>query len=135
VTDLNSYDGRTATRIALETLSPEAGAQVLKALGVKGAQSEFEQASEDFSGHSLALTLLGSYLSDVYDGDVRLRAEIINLEGDMRYGGHAQKVMTSYEKWFGEGPELAVLRMLGLFNRPADKDLVTTLRAAPVIRD
>jgi tetratricopeptide (TPR) repeat protein len=133
VTDLSAFEGHTATRIDLEHLSPEAGAQVLKAQGVKGTQAELEQASREFDGHSLALTLLGSYLSDVYDGDVNRRGEVSGLEGDVRYGGHAQKVMASYEKWFGEGPELAVLRMLGLFNRPADKDAIAAVRAAPAI--
>lgn len=133
VTDLSSFERSTATRIDLEHLSPEAGAQVLTAQGVKGTQAELEQASKDFDGHSLALTLLGSYLSDVYEGDVNRRTEVSDLEGDVRYGGHAQKVMASYEKWFGEGPELSVLRILGLFNRPADKDSIAALRAAPAI--
>ncbi|MDX6272042.1 MAG: hypothetical protein QOD28_3265 [Acidobacteriota bacterium] len=133
VTDLNSFETTTAPRIDLEHLSPEAGAQVLRAQGVKGTQAELEQAARDFDGHSLALTLLGSYLSDVYGGDVNRRAEVSDLEGDVRYGGHAQKVMASYEKWFGEGAELSVLRMLGLFNRPADKDAIAALRAAPAI--
>jgi tetratricopeptide (TPR) repeat protein len=43
--------------------------------------------------------------------------------------------MASYEKWFGAGPELAVLRVLGLFNRPADGPAVAVLRAAPAIPD
>jgi tetratricopeptide (TPR) repeat protein len=134
VTDLSSFEGRTVTRIDLEHLSPEAGAEVLRAQGVKGSEDELKRASEEFGGHSLALTLLGSYLNDVYDGDVRRRTEVRGLEDDERHGRHAQKVMTSYEKWLGEGPELAVLRMLGLFNRPADKGAMTALRAAPVIK-
>jgi tetratricopeptide (TPR) repeat protein len=134
VTDLSSFEGRTVTRIDLEYLSPEAGAKVLRAQGVKGSEDELKKASEEFDGHSLALTLLGSYLSDVYDGDVRRRVEVKGLEEDIKYGRHAQRVMTSYEKWFGEGPELAVLRMLGLFNRPADKGAIDELRANPVIK-
>jgi tetratricopeptide (TPR) repeat protein len=133
VTDINSFEHSTAMGINLEHLSPEAGAQVLHAQGVKGTQTELEQAAKEFDGHSLALTLLGSYLSDVCGGDVSRRKEVSDLEGDVRYGGHAQKVMASYEKWFGEGPELSVLRMLGLFNRPADKEAITALRAAPAI--
>ncbi|MDQ1611616.1 MAG: hypothetical protein QOG00_1547 [Pyrinomonadaceae bacterium] len=133
VTDLNSFETTAAPRIDLEHLSPEAGAQVLIAQGVRGTKSELEQATTEFDGHSLALTLLGSYLNDVYAGDVNRRAEVSDLEGDVRYGGHAQKVMASYEKWFGKGPELSVLRMLGLFNRPADRDAIAALRAAPAI--
>ena len=134
VADFSSFEGHTAKRIDLEHLSPEAGTQVLRAQGVKGDQAELEQASREFNGHSLALTLLGSYLTDVYEGDVSRRKEVSNLKGDVRYGGHAQKVMSSYEKWLGEGPELAVLRILGLFNLPADKYAIAALRTAPVIQ-
>jgi tetratricopeptide (TPR) repeat protein len=133
VTDLSAFENSTAPRIDLEHLSPEAGAQVLTAQGVQGTQAELEQASIEFGGHSLALTLLGSYLGDVYGGDINRRKEVSDLEGDVRYGGHAQKVMASHEKWFGEGPELSVLRVLGLFNRPADKDAIAALRSAPAI--
>ncbi|MBC8031971.1 MAG: DUF4062 domain-containing protein [Pyrinomonadaceae bacterium] len=133
VSDLSSFEGHTAKRIDLDTLSPEAGAQVLKAQGVGGSQAEMEKASDEFRGHSLALTLLGSYLTDVCDGDVSRRVEVKVLEEDERYGRHAQRVMASYEKWLGEGPELAVLHVLGLFNRPADKNAVDSLRAAPAI--
>lgn len=133
VTDLADYEGGTVTRTDLENLSPEAGAQVLAAQGVRGTKAELELASREFDGHSLALTLLGSYLSDVYGGDITRRTEVRGLEDDERHGHHAQRVMTSYERWFGEGPELSVLRMLGLFNRPADKGSIDALRAAPAI--
>jgi tetratricopeptide (TPR) repeat protein len=42
-------------------------------------------------------------------------------------------MMRAYEKWLGEGVELAVLRLLGLFDRPADIGSVMVLRAAPAI--
>ena len=35
--------------------------------------------------------------------------------------------MESYQSWFGEGPELSVLRMLGLFDRPADEKAMAAL--------
>jgi len=133
VTDLEHFQGSTARRINLEHLSPQAGAEILKAQGVKDGQAELEQAARDFGGHALALTLLGSLLRDAYDGDIRYRSEVGPLEEETRYGGHARRVMASYEKWFGEGPELAVLRILGLFNRPADGAAVAALRAAPAI--
>ena len=41
--------------------------------------------------------------------------------------------MESYQTWFGEGPELAVLRMLGLFDRPADEKAVGALLKSPAI--
>src|SRR6516162_7413018 len=42
--------------------------------------------------------------------------------------------MESYQIWFGEGPELAILRMLGLFDRPADEKALGALLRPPVIR-
>ena len=35
--------------------------------------------------------------------------------------------MESYQAWLGEGPELSVLRMLGLFDRPADEEALKVL--------
>ncbi|HYZ73947.1 MAG TPA: hypothetical protein VE641_12760, partial [Chthoniobacterales bacterium] len=35
--------------------------------------------------------------------------------------------------WLGEGPELAILRMLGLFDRPADEQTFAVLLKSPAI--
>jgi serine/threonine protein kinase len=122
VADIADREGTSALRRDLEQLSSDAGAKLLRTLGVKGDEAELRSASDEFSGHSLALTLLGSYLSDAYNGDIRCRGEVSgHLAHDVRQGVHARKVMESYQAWFGEGPELAVLRMLGLFDRPADE--------------
>jgi hypothetical protein len=45
----------------------------------------------------------------------------------------SEKVMESYQTWFGESPELAILRMLGLFDRPADEQTFGVLLKSPVI--
>jgi len=50
----------------LEQLSSDAGAKLLWALGVKGSEADLRSASNEFSGHCLALTLLGSYLTDAH---------------------------------------------------------------------
>src|SRR5271166_3529921 len=135
VADLSDHEGSSALRRALEQLSSVAGAQLLRALGVKGHEAELRSASDEFGGHCLALTLLGSYLSDAYNGDIRCRKEVSErLAHDVRQGVHARKVMESYQTWFGEGPELSVLRMLGLFDRPADQKALGALLKAPAIR-
>jgi hypothetical protein len=133
ISDLGDFAKSTVRQEDLDHLSPQAGAQILRAQRVVGDDFELEAASAEFGGHSLALTLLGSYLADVCGGDLRRRGEIGNLEEDERHGGHARRVMAAYEKWLGEGPELAVLRLLGLFDRPAPADAIAVLRAAPVI--
>ena len=101
---------------------------------LKADEAELRSASEEFSGHCLALTLLGSYLTDAYNGDIRRREEVsARLAHDLRQGAHARKVMESYQSWLGEGPELAILRMLGLFDRPADEQAFGALLKSPAI--
>jgi hypothetical protein len=134
VADIADHEGTSALRRDLEQLSSEAGAKLLRALGVTGDEAELRSASDEFRGHSLALTLLGSYLTDAYHGDVRRREEVsAHLAHDLRQGIHARKVMESYQTWFGEGPELAILRMLGLFDRPADEHTLEALLKSPSI--
>src|SRR6516164_5592962 len=69
--DLADHERTSALRLDLEHLSSAAGAKLLRALGVKGDEAELRGASDEFNGHCLALTLLGSYLTDAYSGDVR----------------------------------------------------------------
>ena len=130
--DMEGVGGDRVQAKALEQLSPEAGAELLRARGVKGTDGDLREAAEEYKGHGLGLTLLGSYLADVAEGDIRWRKEIGPLEEDERFGGHARRVMTAYEKWLGK-PEVAILHMLGLFDRPAEEDEITALRAEPVI--
>jgi len=134
VADLAEHERASAPRLDLERLSSEAGAQLLRALGVKGQEVELRTASDEFHGHCLALTLLGSYLTDAYNGNIRCHKEVSNrLAHDIRQGVHARKVLASYETWFGKGPELSVLRLLGLFDRPADEKALVVLLKPPAI--
>jgi hypothetical protein len=69
-------------------------------------------------------------------GSIRIlrRKEVSErLTHDVRHGVHARKVMESYQTWFGEGPELSVLRMLGLFDRPADEKVFGALLNPPAV--
>ena len=135
VADVADYESTSVLRRELEQLSSDAGAKLLRAQGVKGDDEKLRSASEEFRGHGLALTLLGSYLSDAYHGDIRCRKEVsASLAHDVRQGAHARKVMESYQTWLGEGPELSVLRMLGLFDRPADEKALAALLAPPPIQ-
>jgi tetratricopeptide (TPR) repeat protein len=136
VADIADHEQTSALRCDLEQLSCSAGAKLLRTLGVKGDEAELRSASDEFSGHCLALTLLGSYLTDAYDGDIRSRGEVTGrLTHDVRQGVHARKVMESYQTWLGEGPELSVLRMLGLFDRPADEKALEALLKPPAIQN
>jgi serine/threonine protein kinase/tetratricopeptide (TPR) repeat protein len=134
IADIADHERTSALRRDLDQLSSDAGEQLLRALGAKGDVAELRSASDEFRGHCLALTLLGNYLTDAYHGDIRRRDEVsARLANDLRQGAHARKVMESYQSWFGEGPELAILRMLGLFDRPADEQTFGVLLKSPSI--
>jgi hypothetical protein len=99
VADIADHERTSALRRDPEQLSSDAGAKLLRALGVKGEEPELLNASDEFSGHCLALTLLGSYPTDAYNGDIGCRREVSgHLARDIRQGIHARKVMESYQK-------------------------------------
>ncbi|MDI1451402.1 tetratricopeptide repeat protein [Polyangium sp. 6x1] len=133
LSDLDALSQETVRAKDLANLSPEAGAELLRARGAKGTDDELREAAKEYKGHSLALTLLGSYLEDVAEGDIRRRKEIGALAQDERKGGHARRVMAAYERWFNGGPEMAILRMLGLFDRPASEGEIDALRDIPAV--
>jgi tetratricopeptide (TPR) repeat protein len=138
-TDLDNWLEGSAPRHALDRLSVAAGTALLKKLGVHGSSADLEETVQEVKGHALTLSLLGSFLRDAHDGDVR-RRDLVNLdEADAESGdGHAFGVISAYEKYFeAEGEkgrrQLAILRLLGLFDRPASADSLAVLRKEPAI--
>ena len=133
VDDIKGFIGDLVQNIPLDHLSPSTGMELLKHLDVEGTDEELKQASREFGNHALALTLLGSYLTVVYDGDVRKRDRIARLTDDEVNGGHAKRVMESYEEWFKGKPELNILYIMGVFGRPAEGSAIKALLTKPVI--
>ncbi len=133
VSDLNRFSQQMVQSANLERLSPKAGAMLLRQQGSIGRDNELETASDEYKGHALALMLLGSYLAQVANGDIRRRNEIGPLVHEDQYGGHARRVMAAYESWLGP-KEQTILRMLGLFDRPAKSGEINALREEPVVQ-
>lgn len=138
VPDLKAFRQSTAPEVALTRLSREAGIDLLRRLGVKGHAPELAALVKDFKGHALTLTLLGRYLRRAFQGDIRQRDRLKLQKADTKTtNGHAFRVMAAYEKWLsGSGEagrqEVAILRMLGLFDRPADAACLAVLRREPI---
>lgn len=82
-----------------------------------GTDAERQQASRDFGGHALALTLLGRYIKVVHNGDIRKRGEIPHVMDEQKQGAHARRVMESYERWLQGKPELDILRLMASRSR------------------
>jgi tetratricopeptide (TPR) repeat protein len=138
VDDLRTHEKSTVSQMELRHLSPEAGAAVLERLGVTGPNAELETASTEFDGHALALNLLGTYLESLFDGDVRQRDKIpVLADEEVGQGGHARRVMDAYETWLAETEKgqraLSILRIMGLFDRPAEKGAIDAVTAGDPI--
>jgi len=134
VDDLKDFVGKTVQNIPLDRLSPEAGTLFLRHLGVNGTDDELRQAVVEYEGHALALSLLGRYIAIVYQGEIRQRDKIARLTDEQKQGGHARRVIESYEKWFEGKPELNILRIMGLFDRSAESSAIKAVRANPPIK-
>ena len=133
VTDISHKTGYTVKEILLEQLSDEAGLQLLKNLGIKGSKKEILAAVQEYKGHALALTLLGNYIAVVHEGDIRKRDLIPALTEEEEKGCHARRVIESYERWLEGSPELDILYMMGLFDRPIPVGAAVALKEGPVI--
>lgn len=127
IPELNDV-GTAAIRQNLEQISPGAGRALLRTAGVRGTDKELEDASRSFGNHALALRLLGSYLYEE-DGHLISHAEKIpGLEDvPIEKGRHPRRVMAAFEARFGDGPEVEFLRILGLFDRPAEEGAIEAL--------
>ena len=139
VKDLSAFHGNSAPEWSLERLSPAAGVALLEGLRVEGNEKDLEALVEAVDGHALTLNLVGTFLVRAHGGDVRKRDRVKLEKADARVqGGHAFKAIAAYENWLGgekeEGArQLAILRLLGLFDRPATADCLDALRKEPAI--
>ena len=125
---------------------------------VPSTVTERQEISRAVKGHALTLRLLGGYIHRALR-DVRRWREIDYSQADAQYlthasphakaagdasatgdatsrYGHAFTTMAAYQHWLASGGQtgqrqLAVLRLLGLFDRPASASLLQALRACP----
>jgi len=148
ITDLAAFEhaGGSCLRHPLHSLDPAAAHALLRELGVLGLDRELDEAAEWFHRHAYDLNLLGNYLAKCTpDHDIRgWQQRFPILREDERIhpipdaagkrAGHGVRMLRAYERWLGAGsPALAVLRLLGLFDRPVRSDLLDELRTAPII--
>jgi hypothetical protein len=137
VADLARWRDSAAPVVDVEHLSDAAGAALLRDNHVWGTDRELQATSRDFGGHPLALQLLAGLLDETRNGDVRRRDQIRAFLADPENPrhDHARRVMESLEKeWLAGQPELlAIMQMVGLFDRPASADCLKALCAKPAI--
>jgi hypothetical protein len=130
VIELQGREGATVLQQSLDQLHRDDGAELLRQFQVVGPEEELRLASAEFHGHAYSLMLLGSYLKNATDHhDIRRRREVVLFEEDAEQGSHARKMFAAYVRNLGEdSPEVAVLRLLGFFDRAAERQLLDVLR-------
>ncbi|MDH3659354.1 MAG: toll/interleukin-1 receptor domain-containing protein [Alphaproteobacteria bacterium] len=116
----------------LEYLSKEAGRALLRIKGLRAGDDVLEEVSAAFGNHALALSLLANYLK-LTQQDVQAALGIPDLpDVSIDAGKHPRRVMDAFAETFGEGPELDLLDVMGLFDRPADAGCIAALREPAV---
>ena len=119
----------------LDNLQAADAVELLKDLQVHGADEELQTAAEEYSCHALSVSLLGNLLHKRHKGDIHKRdliPELLDSESVDQDSHHAFKVVQAYERWFSEdkqySAELALLRLLGLFDHPIEQSLLEVLQ-------
>ena len=119
-------------RVDLEKVSTVAGRALLRIGGVPGTDDELEALVKNFGHHALALNLLAAYQKWPGAGNVSDIPELPDIPEAK--GKHARRVMAAFEAVFGEGPQLDLLRVLGLFDGPVEETVIKALLADPPIK-
>jgi len=114
----------------LDQVSRLAGRALLRVAGVGGDDNELEAAVDDVGGHALAVSLLGNLLKDSNVAPHVSGAKTLpKLAHPVEQDGHPRRVLDAWAQRLGDGAELELLHIVGLFDRPAD------LRAVQAVID
>nr|MDQ2694770.1 toll/interleukin-1 receptor domain-containing protein [Pseudomonadota bacterium] len=132
VTDLADFPD-AVRQVDLEQIPLAAGRALLRVNGIRGSDAELEDLVRAFGRHALTLRLLAAYLNDAGQNRAAVAAGLPDLDIAEAAGRHFRRVIAAFERHLGEGPEVEALRLLGLFDRPADAAALAALRAPPAI--
>jgi tetratricopeptide (TPR) repeat protein len=123
----------TTEQVNFEQISAEAGRAILRVGGVHGTDAELEEAARGFGLYALALSLLASYIHEIPGHHISNAKDIPDIDVPEKEGKHPRRVMSAFDKRFGDSAEVNVLRMLGLFSSPAEKEEIAAVREASAI--
>lgn len=104
----------------VDSLSEADGRELLRKLGVKGTNGELDKAIADWGGHALTLSLVGSYIIDLYNGDIlHLRDIPKPTASEPRYK-RVNRILNYYDEHLSD-EERAFLKIISAFRIPVDK--------------
>ena len=87
--------GTEVLQIELRALEQGDGALLLERLGVNGSTSDRASVAARLAGHALSIILMGTFLSEVHNGDITFAESVALLDQDAESGSHARHVRNS----------------------------------------
>jgi tetratricopeptide (TPR) repeat protein len=135
VRELDSKSPVLVEQRPLSPLSPAAGIALFRDAGIAGTDKELADTVEAYHGHALSLNLLANYLSKYAKKDIRRQdtlSALTDFPEETRATSHAFKVMAAYERQLRDRPELRILFLMGLFDRPVSSGAMDDLRQAGI---
>jgi hypothetical protein len=137
LTNIESFP--TQKEHKLDKLMLEAAIALIRHLQLIGTDKEIEEMWDQLDGHALSILQLGRLLARGYGKDLRKWRDIGFTKADkLKQGRSAMRVMQKYEEWLagcdkGQQLELAILRLMGLFEKPMSAGCLGALREQPSI--
>jgi tetratricopeptide (TPR) repeat protein len=123
----------------LDKLMLEAAIGLIRHLQLIGTDEQIKEMWDALDGHALSMLQLGRLLARGYGRDLRKWREMGFTKADkLKQGRSTMRVMSHYESWLASGDkeqqlELAILRLMGLFEKPMSPGCFGALRATPTI--
>lgn len=112
----------------LPELPAEEGASLLRERGAMLSPATLHKLSHDFCGHPLTLELLAAYLAS--GGPLENVQSILAWRDKEREGLQTRRVLAVIENWLWKSPELLLLYLISLLDRPAtQKELYLLLHS------
>lgn len=134
VAGIPRHVGNRIEKLGLDRITPEAGAELIRAKGYLGPEAQREQYAAEFGCHTLALQLLAGYLRTAPDHSDPDAGPPLppKLAGD-NVDAPVERVLVGFEQRYGDGAKLELLRILGLAGGPVTYKEVVALqnRAIP----
>ncbi|HYD49983.1 MAG TPA: ATP-binding protein [Terriglobales bacterium] len=139
IADLDDLYESGAIDWELPPLTEPGGAALLRGLGVDAWPATLQRLSREVGGHALTLELIARYVALAHGGDLG-RCEpfgFVGADAEVQ-GGHTVRALATVEAWLAGGDACnrraaAILRLLGLFDRPAEPAALTMLRSTKAI--
>lgn len=116
IADLESFPN--CQLLLLNNLNEESSKKLMVNSGISGDEISFSCVFNKYHGHPLTLSLLCGYVRDYLGGNLDQFVSFDIFKQDKYENGHASDIMKYYDSILDEDTQVALLRLLSLFDRP-----------------